>query len=136
MLHRVLLERGDEIEGVLDGDAALGERLADGFGFGQAGILAAVQQGVGEGIEPRGLFIGAQRRIIRDVVDGAGIGIKHRHMGPQFAGNEERPHREVLVPCPLAGRGFQRCTILIHGAFDTTPGLGLQRRAKFSRSTT
>ena len=68
---------------------------------------------------------------IRDIVDGAGIGVEHRHIGPQRARDQKRPNREVLVPGALAGGGLES---LIHEAFDTMPGPGLQRRAKVIRS--
>ncbi len=118
-LGDVELERGDEILRVLGREIALGKRRAQPrrdriFG-------TAAEEARFEAIEQRELFRRRQRRVVGDVVGGADEIIERQNHRAMARMNQERRHREILVPMPLAGAQFVSavCIRVVHLVSET-----------------
>ena len=102
-LDGVAPEGGEQVERMLRRHAGRRQAGAQGLRLGQpGGGLGRPRQGAREGIEPRDLVVGRQRRVVADIVGGAHEGVEGRDMRAQRRGQQPRADLKVLVPGALA----------------------------------
>ena len=105
MLHRILLERRDQIDAVPRCHVRRREHATHRMRLGEARLFRSLsQERPLETVEPCDFVFRCENRIVGDIVDGPRVRVEHGDVRAQRRRQQKRADGEVFVSRILAGR--------------------------------
>ena len=119
MLHRILLERRDQVEAMPEWYAGDHKHVAHGMRFGKPGVITMLttKERSFKAIQPGYLVFRGEIRAVGDIVDRPSVSIENGDVRLHSGRQQKRAHRKVFVSRILPRRRLDDARLRDNGHF-------------------